>query len=85
MEGVRQEALVGSRTILDTLDAEQELLDARVQLVQAQRDETVAAFSLLATVGQLTARSLNLPVQHYDYTAYYNRVRDKWSGTDVNK
>ena len=85
LEGVRQEALVGSRTILDTLDAEQELLDARVQLVQAQRDETVAAFSLLATVGQLTARSLNLPVQHYDYTAYYNRVRDKWSGTDVNE
>ena len=49
LEGVRQEALVGSRTTLDTLDAEQELLDARVQLVQAQRDEMVAAFSVVVS------------------------------------
>ena len=49
LEGVRQEALVGSRTTLDTLDSEQELLDARVQLVQAQRNEMVAALRAVAT------------------------------------
>jgi outer membrane protein/adhesin transport system outer membrane protein len=85
LEGVRQEALVGSRTTLDTLDAEQELLDARVELVRVQRDEMVAAFSVLSTVGQLTAHRLTLPVQYYDYEAHYKRVRDKWWGTEINE
>ena len=42
VEGVQQEALVGSRTVLEVLDAEQELLDARVRLVSADADKTVA-------------------------------------------
>lgn len=58
LEGVRQEATVGSRTVLDVLDQEQELLDARVNLVRAQRDELVAAFQVLAATGQLTASRL---------------------------
>jgi outer membrane protein/adhesin transport system outer membrane protein len=85
LEGVRQEALVGSRTTLDTLDAEQELLDARVSLVQSQRDEIVAAFNVLAATGQLTAQQLALPVQYYDYQEHYRAVRDKWWGTSVDK
>ena len=44
LEGVQQEALVGSRTVLNVLDAEQELLDAKVDLVKAERDEIVARF-----------------------------------------
>jgi TolC family type I secretion outer membrane protein len=83
LEGVRQEALVGSRTTLDTLDAEQELLDARVQLVQAQRDEMVAAFSALSATGQLSARLLGLKVPYYDHVKHYKQVRDKWWGTDT--
>jgi outer membrane protein/adhesin transport system outer membrane protein len=83
LEGVRQEALVGSRTTLDTLDAEQELLDARVQLVQAQRDEMVAAFSVLSATGQLSARLLGLKVPYYDHVKHYKQVRDKWWGTDT--
>jgi TolC family type I secretion outer membrane protein len=83
LEGVRQEALVGSRTTLDTLDAEQELLDARVQLVQVQRDEMVAAFSVLSATGQLTARLLGLKVPYYDHVKHYKQVRDKWWGTDT--
>jgi len=75
-EGVKQEAQVGSRTTLDVLDAEQELLNSRVQLVQAQRDEYVAAYTLLAAIGQLTARDLELPTQVYDPTENYNDV--KW-------
>ncbi|TNE42205.1 MAG: hypothetical protein EP347_01160 [Alphaproteobacteria bacterium] len=59
-DGVQQEAQVGSRTTLDVLNAEQELLDAKVALARAQRDEYVAAYRLLATVGQLTAGNLGL-------------------------
>ncbi|MEZ5759133.1 MAG: TolC family outer membrane protein [Emcibacteraceae bacterium] len=66
LEGVRQEADVGSRTILDVLDAEQELLDARVNNARAVRDRTVAAFNLLATIGQLNAKDLGLNVDIYD-------------------
>jgi TolC family type I secretion outer membrane protein len=85
LEGVRQEALVGSRTTLDTLDSEQELLDARVQLVQAQRNEMVAAFSVLSATGQLSARQLGLRVPFYDHQKHYKQVRDKWWGTDINE
>lgn len=63
--GVKQEAQVGSRTTLDVLNAEQELLDARVTLVRARRDEKVAAYALLSAVGRLTAKELALPVTIY--------------------
>jgi outer membrane protein/adhesin transport system outer membrane protein len=80
LEGVQQEAAVGSRTVLDILDAEQELLDARVSLVQAQRDEVVASYQVLSAVGRLTALELGLPVETYDVERYYHEVRDKWWG-----
>lgn len=84
LEGVRQEATVGSRTVLDTLDAEQEYLNAQVELVRAQRDEVVAIFQVLSATGQLTASRLALPVQTYDYEAYYNENRDKLWGVSVD-
>lgn len=83
LEGVTQEAQVGSRTVLDVLDAEQELLDARVSLVRASRDEIVAAYELLSAVGRLTARDLNLPVEYYDIDLDYDRTRDLWYGTSI--
>jgi outer membrane protein len=73
-EGVQQEAQVGSRTTLDVLNAEQELLDSRVTLVRAQRDEQVAAYQLLAAIGELTAEDLGLPVDYYDPGRNYRRV-----------
>ena len=84
-EHVQQEALVGSRTVLDVLDAEQELLDASVSLVRAERDEVVAAYQLRSAVGRLTAESLNLPVKKYDFTKNYRRVRNKWFGLSIDK
>lgn len=75
--GVQQEAQVGARTTLDVLDAEQELLDSRVALVTAERDEVVAAFQLLSAIGQLTARDLKLPVPYYDPELHYRKVRNK--------
>lgn len=83
LEGVREEAQVGSRTTLDVLDAEQELLDARVALVEAQRDEYVAGFSLLSAVGRLSVRSLGVPVESYDPVAHYDKVRNKWWGWET--
>lgn len=84
LEGVRQEALVGSRTVLDVLDAEQELLDARVNLVTALRDEVVAAYQLRAATGDLTARKLGLPVKYYDPKVYHDENRGRWFGTSID-
>lgn len=72
LEGVKEEALVGSRTTLDVLDSEQEMLDARVALVGAQRDEVVAAYALLAAIGRMTAKDLGLPVTLYDPQINYD-------------
>jgi TolC family type I secretion outer membrane protein len=84
LEGVRQEAEVGSRTTLDVLDAEQELLDAQVALVVAERNEYVAGFELLAAVGGLTAQKLELPVEFYDPAEHLDQVRNKWWGLSID-
>jgi len=82
LDGVRQENLVGSRTVLDVLDAEQELLNASVNLVRAERDELVARFQLYAAIGNLTARNLKLEVPYYDEKDHYEQVRDRWTGLE---
>ena len=74
--GVREEALLGARTTLDVLNEEQELLDARTNLISAQIDETIASYQVLSSIGLLTVQDLNLQVQVYDPSAYYNLVRD---------
>ena len=83
LEGVTEEQRVGARTILDVLDAEQELLDARVGLVRAQRDALVDSYDLLSAVGRLTAEDLGLPVEVYDFTRNLDVVRSKLFGTDI--
>lgn len=83
LEGVRQENAVGARTVLDLLDAEQELLDAQVNLVRAQRDDLVASYAELATMGRMTAADLKLPVDVYDPAGDYEAVRDKWFGVGI--
>lgn len=80
LEGVEQEAQVGSRTTLDVLDATQELLNSQVALVRSQRNEVVAAYSLLATMGGLTAQNLELPVKLYDPEVNYDDVSGRWIG-----
>jgi outer membrane protein len=75
-EGVREEATLGARTTLDVLNAEQELLDAQANRITAVSNQYVAAYALLASMGQLTAQNLRLQVQIYDPTAYYNQVRN---------
>lgn len=80
LDGVEREAFVGSRTVLDVLDAEQELLDARVNFIRARHDEAVAVFQLLSAVGRLTANHMQLAVDLYSPDDHYNEVRNKWVG-----
>lgn len=80
LEGVRAENSVGNRTVLDILNAEQELLNSRVQLVTAQRNAYVAGFTLLAAMGKAEARDLGLDESIlYDPIADYNAVKNSFN------
>jgi outer membrane protein len=81
LEGVQREAIVGSRTTLDVLNAEQALLQSRTTLVQALASFVTASYNVAGAAGRLTARDLNLNVPLYDETAYYNAVKNMWIGT----
>jgi len=80
LNGVREEARVGQRTTLDVLNAQQELVNARVALVTAQHDRVVASYTLLAAVGGLSMQHLGLNVLIYDPQVHYQQVRDAWIG-----
>ncbi len=80
LNGVREEARVGQRTTLDVLNAQQELLNARVSQITAQRDRVIASYSLLSATGQLSARNLGLKVATYDPKVHYEQVKDSWLG-----
>lgn len=81
LEGVEREALVGSRTTLDVLTAEQTLLTSETTLVQALASLVTASYTVAAAVGRLTAPDLKLQVPLYDEKAYYNAVKNLWIGT----
>ena len=80
LNGVREEAKVGQRTTLDVLNAQQAVLDARLSLINAQRDRVVGTYALLSAVGDLSADKLGLGVTRYDPNRHYDQVRDKWIG-----
>ncbi len=87
LEGVRAENSVGTRTILDILDSQRDLLNAQVQHVTAQRDAYVAGFALLAAMGHAQAADLNLDTGGplYDPADNYKRVRGKLLDFDFGK
>ncbi len=79
-EGVRQENQVGSRDILDVLNAQQELLNSRVTLVTAEREKYVRAYQLFAAMGQADVALQGAPVERYDPKLNTARVKGKgWS------
>lgn len=80
LEGVEREAIVGSRTTLDVLNATQLLLTSRTTLVQNLSQVVIASYSVAVAIGRLTARDMRLPVPLYDETAYYEAIKDKWVG-----
>lgn len=79
-QGVKQEEQVGGRTILDVLNAQQELLNAQVAVVSSQRDAYVAAYQLLSATGDLTARKLGLSVKVYNPKDHYKDDQSRWIG-----
>lgn len=75
-DGVREEAKLGARTTLDVLNAEQALLNARASRIAAETNLKVQIYTLLATMGLLTADHLKLGIPTYDPEAYYNAVKN---------
>ena len=82
LAGVREEERVGQRTLLDVLNAEQELLNSEVNLVTTKRNLVVASYNVLSTIGRLNSQELGVASLVYDPDAHYLEVRRKWF--DVN-
>jgi outer membrane protein len=80
LTGVREEARVGQRTTLDVLNQQQELLNARVSLITAQRDRVVASYAVAQAIGRLTSQSLALNVAQYSAKQHFDQVKDLWWG-----
>ena len=85
LEGVREEERVGQRTLLDVLNAEQELLDAQVSLAATKHDLVVANYAVLGAIGRLTADALALTDTVYDAEAHADEVRGQWFGLDITR
>ncbi len=83
LQGVREEERVGQRTVLDVLNAEQELVVAEVQLASTQRDVIVNSYALIAAVGRLSSAELGLTSVVYDPDQHYHEVRRKWFGISI--
>ncbi|AZG78881.1 TolC family outer membrane protein [Methylocystis rosea] len=81
--GVREEAKAGQRTTLDILNAQQELLNARIGLILAQRDRVIASYAVLAAIGRLSTRNLNLNATNYDPSLHFEQVKDLWGGAQT--
>jgi outer membrane protein TolC len=80
LAGLQEEALTGTRTVLDVLVGEQQLFTSQAQLVTAEHDTAIAEFNVAAAIGRLIAPELRLPVRLYDMGQHYKAVKDKWIG-----
>lgn len=81
LDGTEREAIVGSRTTLDVLNAQQLLLQSEVTLVTNLANLVIASYNVAASIGRFTARDIGLHVPLYDDNAYYNAVKNAWFGT----
>lgn len=83
LTGVREEERVGQRTLIEVLNAQQELLNSQVNLVTTRRNVIVAAYGLQAALGRLDALSLGVTGTIYDPEAHYEEVRRQWFGLSI--
>jgi outer membrane protein len=83
LAGVREEERVGQRTLLDVLNAEQELLNSEVTLATDRRNVVVASYTVVAALGRLNAQELGVSSLVYDPEQHYQEVRDKWGGLSI--
>lgn len=84
LDGVQKEEALGNRTILDVLDAYQELLNSNVEEVKARRDYYVSGMNLLLAMGKLTAEDLKLDVDLYNADEYYQDTKGKWLSLSID-
>ncbi len=80
LAGVEKQAVVGTSTTLEMLQQQQTLLNSQTALIQNLGTMVTSSYSIASAIGRLTAQDLKLNVPHYDYTAYYNAVKNKWWG-----
>jgi outer membrane protein len=85
LRGIREEADLGARTTLDVLKAEADLVTAESNIVSAKRDQYVAIYSLLSSMGLLTVNHLKLGIKTYDPNANFNKVSTAPGPTDRGK
>jgi outer membrane protein len=83
LAGVREEEKVGQRTLLDVLNAEQELLNAEVQLVTTRRNLVVLSYNVVASIGRLDALTTGVSSAVYDPEVHYKDVRREWWSTSI--
>lgn len=79
-DSIAEEAKAGRRTVIDTLNAEQDLFLARANLIRARHDQLAAAYAVRSSLGQMTAQSLDLPVRLHDPGQYYRDADGRWIG-----
>lgn len=84
LDGVQKEEALGNRTILDVLDAYNELLSSKVEEVKARRDYFVSGMQVLSAMGKLTAKELHLAVDIYDAEKYYKETKGKWLSLSID-
>lgn len=83
LRGVRDESAFGQRTTQDVLNAQQALLEARVNLVSAQHDKILGTYGVLSAIGRLSVKDLQLDVTAYDPNRHYEQIKDKWFGVST--
>lgn len=85
LQGVQEEERVGQRTLLDVLDAQQELLNAQVTLTSTRRDIIVNAYAVLSAIGRLDGAQYSVAATVYDPDVHYHEVRRKWFGISITR
>jgi outer membrane protein len=80
LDGVKQEQLYGTRTLLDVLDAQQELFSAEVALERTERSKLAAIYNLLSITGQLSPANLKLGISDYDNEAAIDDIKYQFIG-----
>lgn len=83
LAGVREEEKVGQRTILDVLNAQQELLNSEVEIESTKRNLLVSAYSVIAAIGRLNVAEVGATSTVYDPEAHYKESVGKWFGLDI--
>ncbi|MCB1484339.1 MAG: TolC family outer membrane protein [Hyphomicrobiaceae bacterium] len=83
LNGVREEEKVGQRTLLDVLNARQELLVSEIQQEATKRNVLVATYAVIAAIGRLNVAELGAVSSVYDPVIHADEVRRKWFGIDI--